>query len=82
VRACVRACVVVLGGWGLRGQGPFTYEALAPGEITFVPLNQTETMDGNQLMAFYEKARWRGGEGAEGAKGTNGGGLMSCRHTS
>ena len=38
-------------------QGPFEYEALAPADISFVPLNQTETMDGNQLMAFYEKVR-------------------------
>ncbi|AOA63852.1 Phenylalanine-tRNA synthetase subunit beta, cytoplasmic [Komagataella phaffii CBS 7435] len=36
-------------------EGPFTYEALPPSEITFIPLNQTKAMDGNQLMEFYEK---------------------------
>ncbi|KAJ2784907.1 phenylalanine--tRNA ligase subunit beta [Coemansia javaensis] len=35
-------------------QGPFTYEALKPEEIKFVPLNQTELMDGHQVMEFYE----------------------------
>ncbi|CAM0140634.1 phenylalanine--tRNA ligase subunit beta [Umbelopsis sp. WA50703] len=34
-------------------KGPFTYEALAPKDIKFVPLNQTQQMDGNQLMEFY-----------------------------
>lgn len=34
-------------------KGPFTYEALAPKDIKFVPLNQTQEMDGNQLMEFY-----------------------------
>jgi phenylalanyl-tRNA synthetase beta chain len=35
-------------------QGPFTYEARAPKDISFVPLNQTKKMDGAQLMTFYE----------------------------
>lgn len=53
---CRKRTLVAIGTHDLDTiQGPFTYEALAPGEITFVPLNQTETMDGNQLMAFYEK---------------------------
>lgn len=34
---------------------PFTYEALAPKDIKFAPLNQTKEMDGAQLMEFYEK---------------------------
>lgn len=34
---------------------PFTYEALAPKDIKFIPLNQTVELDGNQLMEFYEK---------------------------
>lgn len=34
---------------------PFTYEALAPQEILFVPLNQSQKMDGAQLMEFYDK---------------------------
>ena len=36
-------------------KGPFTYEALPPKDINFIPLNQTQEMDGNQLMTFYEK---------------------------
>ncbi|KAJ5084588.1 phenylalanyl-tRNA synthetase [Penicillium alfredii] len=36
-------------------QGPFTYEALPPKDIKFVPLNQTQEMDGEELMTFYEK---------------------------
>ncbi|KAJ2006339.1 phenylalanine--tRNA ligase subunit beta, partial [Coemansia thaxteri] len=36
-------------------QGPFTYEAQKPEDIKFVPLNQTEEMDGHRVIAFYEK---------------------------
>ena len=35
-------------------QGPFTYEALPPEKIEFVPLNQTKRMNGTELMKFYE----------------------------
>lgn len=35
-------------------KGPFTYEALAPEDIVFVPLNQTKVMNARELMAFYE----------------------------
>ena len=35
-------------------QGPFTYEALPPKDINFVPLNQTQEMDGEELMEFYK----------------------------
>lgn len=35
-------------------QGPFTYEALPPEEIQFVPLNQTKKMNAIELMKFYE----------------------------
>ena len=35
-------------------EGPFTYEALAPKDISFVPLNQTKKLDGEELMKFYE----------------------------
>lgn len=38
-------------------QGPFTYEAPAPKDIRFVPLNQTREMNGEELMAFYENDR-------------------------
>ena len=36
-------------------EGPFTYEALPPEQIEFAPLNQTKTMNGKQIMEFYEK---------------------------
>ena len=35
-------------------KGPFTYEALPPKDIKFVPLNQTQEMNGEELMEFYE----------------------------
>jgi phenylalanyl-tRNA synthetase beta chain len=35
-------------------QGPFTYEALPPEEIIFVPLNQSKKMNAVELMKFYE----------------------------
>ena len=35
-------------------KGPFTYEALKPEEIEFVPLNQSKKMNAKQLMEFYE----------------------------
>lgn len=35
-------------------EGPFSYEALPPKDINFVPLNQTKNMDGEELMQFYE----------------------------
>ncbi|RYP61630.1 hypothetical protein DL769_007628 [Monosporascus sp. CRB-8-3] len=36
-------------------QGPFTYDALPPQDISFVPLNQTKKMTAEELMNFYEK---------------------------
>jgi phenylalanyl-tRNA synthetase beta chain len=35
-------------------RGPFTYEALPPKDINFVPLNQTKKINGEELMGFYE----------------------------
>lgn len=35
-------------------QGPFSYEALSPEDIKFVPLNQTKEMNAKELMEFYE----------------------------
>ena len=35
-------------------QGPFTYEALPPAEIEFVPLNQSKSTNAVELMKFYE----------------------------
>jgi phenylalanyl-tRNA synthetase beta chain len=36
-------------------QGPFSYEARAPKDIKFVPLNQTKEMDADELFAFYDE---------------------------
>ncbi|KAJ5183477.1 Phenylalanine--tRNA ligase beta subunit [Penicillium capsulatum] len=36
-------------------KGPFTYEALPPKDIKFIPLKQTQEMNGEELMTFYEK---------------------------
>ena len=38
-------------------EGPFTYEALPPKDIKFVPLRETKEMDGEQLMQHFEKDR-------------------------
>lgn len=35
-------------------EGPFTFDALPPEEISFIPLNQTKKMNGHELMKFYE----------------------------
>ncbi|KAJ9499284.1 phenylalanine--tRNA ligase subunit beta [Exophiala xenobiotica] len=40
--------------------GPFTYEALPPKDINFAPLNQTKEMNGEELMAFYDKDKHLG----------------------
>ncbi|KAF2125911.1 phenylalanyl-tRNA synthetase beta chain [Dothidotthia symphoricarpi CBS 119687] len=41
-------------------KGPFTYEALAPEQIEFIPLNQTKKMNGKELMEFYDKDKHLG----------------------
>ncbi|KAG8534100.1 uncharacterized protein KY384_000944 [Bacidia gigantensis] len=41
-------------------QGPFTYEALPPKDIKFIPLNQTKSMNGAELMEFYKNDRHLG----------------------
>lgn len=41
-------------------KGPFTYEALPPKDIKFVPLNQTKEMDSAELMTFYENDKHLG----------------------
>jgi len=41
-------------------RGPFTYEALPPKDINFVPLNQTKEINGTELMSFYENDRHLG----------------------
>ncbi|KFY06693.1 hypothetical protein V492_07837 [Pseudogymnoascus sp. VKM F-4246] len=41
-------------------QGPFTYEALPPKDISFIPLNQTKKLNGEELMQFYENDKHLG----------------------
>ncbi|KAF2825055.1 phenylalanyl-tRNA synthetase [Ophiobolus disseminans] len=41
-------------------KGPFSYEALPPEQIEFVPLNQTKKMNGKELMEFYDKDKHLG----------------------
>lgn len=41
-------------------QGPFTYDALPPKDISFIPLNQTQKMNGEELMAFYDSDKHLG----------------------
>ncbi|PHH62538.1 hypothetical protein CDD81_6924 [Ophiocordyceps australis] len=41
-------------------QGPFTYEALPPKDISFAPLNQTKVMNAEELMTFYESDKHLG----------------------
>ncbi|KAJ6253734.1 phenylalanine--tRNA ligase beta subunit [Anaeramoeba flamelloides] len=52
---CRRRKLVAIGTHDLdKIEGPFTYEALLPSEINFIPLNQTKKMNGEELMKFYE----------------------------
>lgn len=41
-------------------KGPFSYEALPPEEIKFIPLNQEKEMNAKELMEFYEKDKHLG----------------------
>ncbi|KAL2202045.1 beta subunit of phenylalanyl-tRNA synthetase [Sarocladium strictum] len=41
-------------------KGPFTYEAQPPKDISFIPLNQTKKMNGEELMAFYDQDKHLG----------------------
>lgn len=54
---CRRRTLVAIGTHDLDTvQGPFTYEALAPEAISFVPLNQAQSFTADKLMAFYDEA--------------------------
>ncbi|XP_067619497.1 phenylalanine--tRNA ligase beta subunit [Eurosta solidaginis] len=51
---CRKRALVAIGTHDLDTiQGPFTYEARAPDNIHFVPLNQKNKMNGLELMEFY-----------------------------
>ena len=52
---CRKRTLVAIGTHDLDTiQGPFTYEALAPKDIQFAPLNQEKNMNAEELMTFYE----------------------------
>lgn len=52
---CRKRTLVAIGTHDLDTiQGPFTYEARRPADISFVPLNQTKKMNGQELMEFYK----------------------------
>ncbi|XP_074275042.1 phenylalanine--tRNA ligase beta subunit, cytoplasmic [Silene latifolia] len=52
---CRRRTLVAIGTHDLDTiQGPFTYEALSPEEINFVPLKQVKKFRADELMKFYE----------------------------
>ncbi|KAI3997769.1 hypothetical protein MKX01_007656 [Papaver californicum] len=51
---CRRRTLVAIGTHDLDTlQGPFTYEALSPEEINFVPLKQDKSFRADELMKFY-----------------------------
>ncbi|RKO85185.1 B3/4 domain-containing protein [Blyttiomyces helicus] len=55
---CRKRTLVAIGTHDLDTlEGPFSYEALPPKDLNFVPLNQTKSMNGEELMAFYETDR-------------------------
>ncbi|XP_077222376.1 tRNA synthetase beta subunit family protein [Tasmannia lanceolata] len=52
---CRRRTLVAIGTHDLDTiQGPFTYEALSPSEINFVPLKQARSFRADELMEFYK----------------------------
>ncbi|KAJ3004827.1 hypothetical protein HKX48_001031 [Thoreauomyces humboldtii] len=52
---CRKRTLVAIGTHDLDTiEGPFSYEALPPKDISFVPLNQTKSFNGEELMKFYE----------------------------
>ncbi|KAF9624781.1 hypothetical protein IFM89_013862 [Coptis chinensis] len=52
---CRRRTLVAIGTHDLdKIEGPFTYEALPPTEINFVPLKQANSFRADELMKFYE----------------------------
>ncbi|KNC95982.1 phenylalanine-tRNA ligase, beta subunit [Spizellomyces punctatus DAOM BR117] len=55
---CRKRTLVAIGTHDLDTiQGPFSYEALPPKSLKFIPLNQSKAMDGEELMKFYETDR-------------------------
>lgn len=53
---CRRRTLVAIGTHDLDTiSGPFTYEALPPSDIKFVPLSKDNEYDANELMELYEE---------------------------
>uniref|UniRef100_A0A182R8A1 Phenylalanine--tRNA ligase beta subunit n=1 Tax=Anopheles funestus TaxID=62324 RepID=A0A182R8A1_ANOFN len=51
---CRKRALVAIGTHDLDTlQGPFTYDAKPPKDISFVPLNQEKAMNAEELMEFY-----------------------------
>ncbi|KAK2968062.1 hypothetical protein RJ640_000477 [Escallonia rubra] len=52
---CRRRTLVAIGTHDLDTlEGPFTYEALSPSDINFVPLKQVKSFRADELMEFYK----------------------------
>eukprot|EP01139_Manchomonas_bermudensis_P009679 Amastigsp_a339439_708.p2 type:complete len:608 gc:universal Amastigsp_a339439_708:1839-16(-) len=57
---CRKRTLVAIGTHDLGTlRGPFRYRALAPEAIRFVPLNQTEAVDGRGLMELYDSEMYK-----------------------
>ena len=57
VNICRRRSLVAIGTHDLDTiEGPFTYEALAPKDINFVPLAQDKSYDAEGLFEYYKTA--------------------------
>ncbi|KAJ3317438.1 hypothetical protein HDV06_001553 [Boothiomyces sp. JEL0866] len=55
---CRKRTLVAIGTHDLDTiTGQFYYEAKAPQDINFIPLNQTKQMNGHELMEFYQSDR-------------------------
>lgn len=63
---CRQRSLVAIGTHDLaKCRGPFTYEALPPSEISFVPLKQTRKFRADELMEVTGTA-WQQGGGQQG----------------
>jgi phenylalanyl-tRNA synthetase beta chain len=56
---CRRRKLVAMGTHDLdKITGPITYEARKPEDISFIPLNETKVMDGNEFMEHYSTDKY------------------------
>jgi phenylalanyl-tRNA synthetase beta chain len=56
---CRRRRLVAMGTHDLdKITGPITYEARKPEDISFIPLNETKVMDGNEFMEHYSTDKY------------------------